>query len=266
MDNRRLSPFQLLPFRGRLCLWSPRTPNRRPGFQFSLYETWPVARIVFKSLLQPLSLEGEFMTLEGDGNGIVVSEPYWEEVDAIQVREEVLEVQIEERPVGATDLPADQPQPLAEATPEPVPEPAQPTPKISQMEAMRQALADLGLGAKNAELADYIQAKFGIQPKNIAVLKSTAKKALFQKEAKTEPNVEAGAIEEAVIVALPAVALPADEPFLAPIPEAKPLAEIQDKEQKQIITYTIEEVEAVKAVCDRIGAQTLLDFMDIVGW
>ena len=72
---------------------------------------------------------------------------HWEEVDVIQVREEMLEVQIEELPLEATDLPADQPQPLAEATPEPVPEPAQPTLKISQMEAMKQALVDLGLGA-----------------------------------------------------------------------------------------------------------------------
>jgi len=204
------------------------------------------------------------MTLEGDGSGIVVDEPHWEEVDVIQVREEVLMVQIEERPVEATDLQADQPQPLAEAAPEPVPEPAQPRPKISQVEAMKQALADLGFGTKNAELAEYIQEKFGIQHKNIAVLKSAAKKALFKNE--SQPNIEPGGVEEAVIVALPAVALPQDEASPAPIPEAKPLAEIHGKAQEQATTYTIEEVEAVKAVCDRIGAQTLLDFMDIVGW
>ena len=47
---------------------------------------------------------------------------------------------------------------------------------------MRQALADLGLGARNADLANYLRDKFGIEAKNIAVLKSTAKKSLFNRD------------------------------------------------------------------------------------
>ena len=77
------------------------------------------------------------------------------------------------------------------------PLPAAQQPKITQVKAMRQALADLGLGAKNADLANYLRDKFGMVPKNIAVLKATAKKSLFKRDEKqpeppviTEPQTE----------------------------------------------------------------------------
>lgn len=50
--------------------------------------------------------------------------------------------------------------------------------EVNQAQAMRDALTELGLDAKNDDLNDWLKKNRGFEPKNINVLKSNAKKSL----------------------------------------------------------------------------------------
>lgn len=210
------------------------------------------------------------MTTEPMTNGIMLEELHYEPIP-----EEPTD-QIEH---PHNDLPA------VDETPAPEPMPNE-TPKITQIEAMRQALADLGLGATNADLADYLRTKFDIQPTNISVLKSQAKRSLFKKQEEETKAPSSTKVPETD----PAKAQEAQ----APTGERKRKKKADPESEQSVnrasnghrtvlirhnkqpdravvhrhlpvaTTFSIEEVQAVKKLCDRIGGEHLLKLLDIL--
>lgn len=213
------------------------------------------------------------MTLKSNTNGALLDEPYYDEGQPT-----VLGAEISDEVSGDAFIESGEEPSGAEATAE--------APRLTQLEAMRQALADLGLGARNIDLAEYLRAKFGIRAKHIAVLKSQAKKALFGKDAQTEPVPASGPLqspEPTPPTPLPATGSTAPKADLDVVrvgsvpsngaPHSKRVILIPQTPAAQAAvagvpepTFALEEVQAVKSLCDRLGAGTLLALLDILGW
>jgi hypothetical protein len=217
---------------------------------------------------------------------MLVEQPFWDDTDAIQLHEERFQEEpaaptqaadgsiVEERSERDTD-------PIAAAQQR----------KVNQLDAMKQALADLGLGAKNADLAQYLNARFGFYPRNISVLKSQAKKALFKAPQHPEALIpadttrhdgngthqgdSANGINGSVTPVSAAEAVPPNPPDQQPPSKhptvARPSVVRNQHPDKLAVPpidtmiFDIDEVLAVKRLCDRIGAATVLDLMDILG-
>lgn len=176
--------------------------------------------------------------------------------------------------------------PVKYETPAPEPSPSD-KPKITKVEAVRQALADLGLGATNADLADYLRTKFDLQPKNVGVLKSQAKKSLFKKQGGETQAPSAATVPESDPAQAQGAQSPTEEEKrkkkgdLPPTKAVKGASSghqvvlVRDRKQPNgaVISrqlplatiYLVEDVQAVKKLCDRMGAENLLKLLDILG-
>lgn len=216
------------------------------------------------------------MAAESTTNGVLLDELHYEPIP-----DEPADLFKESH---ADDLPVKYETPAPEPAPEPAP--AKP-PRTNQIEAMRQALADLGLGAKNADLAEYLRTKFDLQPKNIALLKSQAKKSLFKKQGEGTKAPSSAKVPETD----PPEAVEAHSPTDEEKPKKKanlapktaingasnghrtvlirhrkqPDGAVVSKQLPLATIYLVEEVQAVKTLCNRMGAENLLKLLDILG-
>jgi len=267
-------------------------------------------------------------------------EPVWDENDVTEPPPPPIQVQ--------DDLPTPEPAAEPESAPPPPPvddlvvdarqqppRPVEPPPPVAaqeaaakppatkrtltQAEAMRAALAELGLGASNSNLAAFLRDKYGLEPKNIAVLKSSVKKALLKKQTE-QPRQEAVPAEAPalvngalvldeprpateIITATPTtdqeepekphgelgrmsssngvakhrqVVIPYQPVSPSPLPShaADQVAATQLQEEPHLehvepeageFRFSIEQVWEVKELCDRIGAETVIELLDILG-
>ena len=145
-------------------------------------------------------------------------------------------------------------------------------PKITQVEAMRQALTDLGLEPGTLTWLTTCGTSSASMPKNIAVLKSTAKKPLFKQDEKlpvlpeiTEPQAEevlAASPEEVTLVVVESgAAVTLDASSVEQEPQISP---VNSRMAKDATLYSMEDVEKVKGLCDRMGVDTFLALIDLL--
>jgi hypothetical protein len=117
------------------------------------------------------------------------------------------------------------------------------TKKITQAEAMRQALSTLGMGVKNHELADYAKTKLGIEfdMKYISQLKSAAKTrlGLKGKRGRKKKNLNG---------APPAATPPGVSPNL-----------------RHNLHDILTDMETIRGIADRIGSEGVRRILSLLG-
>lgn len=105
--------------------------------------------------------------------------------------------------------------------------PAQPTEQISKMDAMRQVIGELGYDAKTVKYQRLIKSRFGLtlDTNMISNYKSSIKKEAAKKSA---------------LIPTPAATVPA-------------------------AGFSLEEIEAVKELADKIGAEKVKQLVEVLG-
>ena len=114
--------------------------------------------------------------------------------------------------------------------------PANDQPQISKMDAMRQAIKELGYDATTVRYQKFVTSRCGLDIDTNTV--STYKSSIKREQAKKSALI-------------PAPAAP------APAPAAEPTAPVSG--------FSLDEIQAVKELADKIGAEKVKQLVEVLG-